>query len=112
MTTYELGAVEITAPEYADSNHTVYSVTSEDFEHVGARDAAEAFRFTPNIFYMPSTRLIYIRGYSESDNGYYYDGIPINDIYQGGAVGGTDLAPYSAFGISELQVSKGYKPRF
>lgn len=109
--TYELGAVEITAPEYADSNPTVVSISSDDLEHTGARDAAEAFRFTPNVFYMPSNQrssTIYIRGFSESDLGFYYDGIPINDIYQGNAVGGTDLAPYASFGISELQVSKGY----
>ena len=70
-----------------------------------------ALRFTPGVFYMPSSTYpstIYIRGFSEGETGFYYDGIPIGDIYAGNASGETDLTPFVIFGLSEIQISKGY----
>lgn len=49
---------------------------------------AHALRFTPGVFYMPSSTYpseIYIRGFVEGETGFYYDGIPIGDIYAGNA---------------------------
>ena len=111
INTYQLGAVEITAPQEPDINPTVTIVSKDNMNSTAARDVGEALRFTPGLFYMPSTTggsSIYIRGFSEGENGYYFDGIPINDIYDGNAAGGTDLFPFFTFGLSEIQVSKGY----
>lgn len=72
---------------------------------------AHALRFTPGVFYMPSSTYpseIYIRGFVEGETGFYYDGIPIGDIYAGNASGETDLTPFFTFGLSEIQISKGY----
>ena len=72
---------------------------------------AHALRFTPGVFYMPSSTYpseIYIRGFVEGETGFYYDGIPIGDIYAGNASGETDLTPFFTFGLSEIQISKDY----
>lgn len=77
----------------------------------GALNVGEALRYTPGVFYMPTNTYpstIYIRGFGEDETGFYFDGIPINDIYAGNSSGDTDLAPFTTFGISEIQVSKGY----
>lgn len=72
---------------------------------------AHALRFIPGVFYMPYSSgksSVFIRGFGEEATGFYFDGIPINDIYEGNAAGATDLTPFFAFGLSEIQVSKGY----
>lgn len=111
--TYQLGAVEITAPQQADSNPTVTIVSKDEIDKTGSLDVGQALRFTPGVFYSPaenstSPNTIYIRGFTEEEIGYYYDGIPINDIYAGNAAGDTDLMPFITFGLSEIQISKGY----
>lgn len=109
--TYELGAVEITAMEQVDSNPTVSIISKDDIDKSASLDVAHALRFTPGVFYKPTATYpseIYIRGFSEGETGFYYDGIPIADIYQGNASGKTDLLPFISFGVSEIQISKGY----
>lgn len=109
--TYELGAVEITAPQELDFNPTVSVVSSNEIQKTASQDVAQALRFTPGVFYMPTTSYpstIYIRGFSEGETGFYYDGIPISDIYAGNSSGETDLMPFTSFSVSEIQISKGY----
>jgi iron complex outermembrane recepter protein len=111
INTYQLGTVEVTAPRQPDENPTVVTVSADDMKKQGSRDAAEALRFTPGVFYMPSNTYpgtVYIRGFTEEETGFYFDGIPINDIYAGNSSGDTDLTPYTTFGLSAIQVSKGY----
>lgn len=108
---YDLGRIERTVGGDADENSTVAVVSSEAMEQEGARDVAHALRFTPGVFYMPQNNgkgTVYIRGFGEEATGFYFDGIPINDIYDGNAAGATDLTPFFTFGLSEIQVSKGY----
>ena len=110
--TYQLGAVEITAQEEADYNPTTTIISKKDIENSGALDVGQALRFTPGVFYLPVTNAyantINIRGFNEEETGYYFDGIPINDIYAGNSSGDTDLFPFFTFGLSEIQISKGY----
>lgn len=109
--TYELGAVEITAPQEPDANPTATIVSKKDIQNTASTNMAHALRFTPGVFYMPSSTYpstIYIRGFVEGETGFYYDGIPIGDIYAGNASGETDLTPFFTFGLSEIQISKGY----
>lgn len=109
--TYELGAVEITAPQEPDANPIATIVSKKDIENTASTNMAHALRFTPGVFYMPSSTYpseIYIRGFVEGETGFYYDGIPIGDIYAGNASGETDLTPFFTFGLSEIQISKGY----
>lgn len=108
---YDLGRIERTVGGGADENSTVEVVSSDDMEQEGAKDVAHALRFTPGVFYMPYSSgksSVYIRGFGEEATGFYFDGIPINDIYEGNAAGATDLTPFVTFGLSEIQVSKGY----
>ena len=113
INTYQLGTVEVTAPRQPDENPTVLTVTREQMDKQGARDMGEALRFQPGLFYLPPTDStgnanIIVRGFNEDDTGYYFDGIPVNDIYEGNSAGNTDLTPFVTFGLSAIQVSKGY----
>ncbi len=111
INTYQLGTVEVTAPRAPDENPTVLTVTREQMDKQGSLDVGEALRFQPGLFLIPATNGgsgIYIRGFDESDSGYYLDGIPVNDIYDGNAAGATDLATFFTYGLSAIQVSKGY----
>ena len=110
--TYELGAVEITAPQLPDSNPTTTIISKKDIENSGSLDVGQALRFTPGVFFLPVTNAyantINIRGFNEEETGFYFDGIPINDIYAGNSSGDTDLFSFFTFGLSEIQISKGY----
>ena len=109
--TYQLGAVEITAPQEADFNPTAIVVGKDEMDNTASLDVAHALRFTPGTFGISTgtgTPAFYIRGFDERDIGFYLDGIPVNDIYTGNAAAATDLFPFFAFGLSEIQVSKGY----
>ncbi len=112
INTYQLGTVEVTAPREPDYNPTVAVVGKREMQTQGSLDAAQALRFTPGVFYSPTTgqsiSTIYVRGFNEEEMGYYFDGIPISDLYAGGASGTTDLFPFFSFGLSEIQLSKGY----
>lgn len=108
--TYELGAVEITAPQEVDANPSTVVVSKDDMQNTASTNMGQALRFTPGVFFMPGTLrdTIYIRGHNESQIGFYLDGIPINDTYRGQASGYTDLSSFHTFGLSEISVSKGY----
>lgn len=109
--TYQLGAVEITAPQEVDFNPTAVVVSKKDIDNTASLDVAQALRFTPGAFNISTgtgSPAFYIRGFDERDIGFYLDGIPVNDIYTGNAAAATDLFPFFTFGLSEIQVSKGY----
>ena len=109
--TYQLGAVEITAPQEADFNPTAIVVGKDEMDNTASLDAGQALRFKQGIFYSPNAKgpaKVYIRGFNSRDIGIYLDGIPVNDIYIGNAAADTDLLPFFSFGLSEVQVSKGY----
>ena len=111
INTYQLGAVEITAPQEPDANPTVVTVSKSDMENSAALDVAQALRYTPGLYNISTgtgSPAFYIRGFDERDIGYYLDGIPVNDIYTGNAAAATDLTPFFTFGLSSIQVSKGY----
>ena len=108
--TYELGAVEITAPQEPDANPTATIVSKKDIQNTASTNMAHALRFTPGVFFQASEGrdILYIRGQSEDQIGYYLDGIPINDGYRRRASTYTYLDSFSTWGLSEISVSKGY----
>lgn len=107
--TYELGAVEITAPQEPDANPTATIVSKKDIQNTASTNMAHALRFTPGVFFQASEGrdILYIRGQSEYQIGYYLDGIPINDGYRRRASSYTYLDSFSTWGLSEISVSKG-----
>lgn len=108
--TYQLGAVEITAPRKADANPTTTIVSKKDMENTFSQNFGEALRFTPGVFYMPGTTrsTLYMRGHSEDTIGFYLDGIPISDTYRSHASSYTDVTAFTTFGLAEIALSKGY----
>lgn len=109
---YDLGQIEATSQaSSADYNATTLIVDSQDMENTISNDMGRALRFTPGVFYMPSSTTkdtVYIRGFSEYEIGYYLDGIPVNDTFRGNASSYTDTSAFTTFGLSEISVSKGY----
>lgn len=97
--TYELGAVEITAPQEPDANPTATIVSKKDIENTASTNMGHALRFTPGVFFQASEgrNILYIRGQSEDQIGYYLDGIPINDGYRRRASSYTYLDSFSTW---------------
>ena len=110
INTYELGAVEVTAPQQPDANPTVAVVSKEDIANTNSYDMGRALRFTPGVFFSAGEGrdIIYIRGQSEDQIGYYIDGIPINDGYRRRASSYTYFDSFTTWGLSEISVSKSY----
>lgn len=108
--TYQLGAVEITAPQQVDFNPTAVVVSRKDIEKTASTNMGHALRFTPGVFFVSNVGrdIIYIRGQDEDQIGYYLDGIPINDGYRRRASSYTYFDSFSTWGLSEISVSKGY----
>lgn len=111
---YDLGRIEVVSNNKSeakapDTNSTVTNVTAKDIENSSSQNVAEALRYTPGVFIQPagSSRgepSIGIRGYSTTHIGLFIDGIPVHSIYDRQ----TDWAQFSTFGVSEINVSKGY----
>ncbi len=111
ISTYELGAVEITAPKQPDANPTVVTINKNEMDRTASLDVGQAIRNTPGVFnasITTGTQALFIRGFDERYIGYHLDGIPVNDIYTGNAAAATDLFPFFTFGLSSVQISKGY----
>lgn len=109
---YDLGRVEITSKsDSPDYNPTVQTINAKDISNNGANDITAALRHTPGVFYQGihnsgiqrAESSISLRGFSGSYVGFFIDGIPVSATY-----GRTDWGQFSAFGISEISVSKGY----
>ena len=109
INTYQLGAVEVTAPKEVDYNPSVSTITAKNIKDINADNIAQALRTTPGVlfvenheqFVIPTLR---IRGNNYDTIGVYLDGIPINDNYDGR----TDYSQYATQGIASIQVSKGF----
>ncbi|WP_241993672.1 TonB-dependent receptor [Helicobacter sp. MIT 05-5293] len=110
--TYDLGRIEKVDSQNSkitDYNPTVTTITSEDIANSSSNNIAEALRFTPGMFYEPAAGSrgepsIGIRGYSSTHIGLFIDGIPVHSVYDRQ----TDWSQFSSFGISEIDISKGY----
>lgn len=110
--TYDLGRIEKVdsqGSKITDYNPNVTTITSQDIANSSSNNIAEALRYTPGMFYNPPTGSrgepsIGIRGYSFTHIGLFIDGIPVHSIYDRQ----TDWSQFSSFGISEIDISKGY----
>lgn len=106
---YDLGRIEITTSKKADTNATLGIITSKDIANTASNDVASALRYTPGVFYRPPAAgrgepMLGIRGFSTIHIGLFIDGIPVHSIYDRQS----DWSQFSSFGISEINVSKGY----
>ena len=111
INTYELGSVEITAPQAVDANPTVNVISIKDIKEVGAKSAAEAIMRSTGIFYRNAgdtgtseVRNVYIRGYNSRHHGLFLDGIPVINFYDRV----TDYNQFATQGVSSIQISKGF----
>ena len=107
--TFDLGKIEATNKNSVDYNSEVITIGKEAIKNSGAKDLAEAIKEVTGIFYQPSFNArgepgISIRGINSQHIGIFYDGIPIHSIYDRQ----TDWSQFSTFGISEINISKGY----
>lgn len=106
---YQLGAVEITAPQEVDANPSVIEIKSKDFKDTGSDNVAQAVRMTPGIMFNEAHGQrgeagMAIRGYGRNQIGLYLDGIPVMSIYDRN----TDYGQFVTQGISSIQISKGF----
>lgn len=107
--TYNLGKIEVTTKEEVDTNSNVATISKEQIQNTSSQNVAEALRFESGVFYRPASNQrgepgISIRGFSTTQIGLFYDGIPITSIYDRQ----TDWAQFITNDISEISVSKGY----
>ena len=110
--TYELGAVEITAPEAVDANPSVTTIKVKDMKDSNANHVADAVQMVPGVMIgqFDSEKagrgepVIQIRGFGVTQIGLYLDGIPIMSIYDRQ----TDYSQFITQGVSSIQVSKGF----
>lgn len=109
--TYELGAVEITAPQEVDFNPSINIISSKNIQESNSRNVAQAVRMSPGVMMSEindrSARgepSIGIRAYSGMQVGLYLDGIPIMSIYDRQ----TDFSQYIMQDISSIQISKAF----
>lgn len=106
---YDLGRIEITTSKKADTNATLGIITSKDIANTASNDVASALRYTPGVFYQPPAAgrgepMLGIRGFSTIHIGLFIDGIPVHSIYDRQS----DWSQFSTFGISQIDISKGY----
>lgn len=109
ITTYELGAVEITAPQSVDYNPSVSTINSKNIKDTGSDNIAQAIRFSSGTLFNEATArrgepAINIRGYDGTKIGLFLDGIPMMSIYDKQ----TDFGQYVTQGIANIQISKGF----
>lgn len=109
LPTYELGAVEVTAPQEVDYNPSIQSTTFRDIQEFNADNIAQAVRFTPGVLMSEATARrgepsLSIRGFNGTQIGLFLDGIPMMSIYDKQ----TDFGQYVTQGIGSIQVSKGF----
>lgn len=109
LPTYELGAVEVTAPQEVDYNPSVSTITAKSIQDKNADNIAQAVRMTPGVFMREATSQrgepgINIRGYGITQVGLYLDGIPMMSIYDRQ----TDFSQYAMQGIDNVYISKGF----
>ena len=109
--TYQLGAVEVTAPKEVDYNPSVLSISAKDIRDKNADNISQAIRMTPGLHIREiGTRAqrgepgINIRGYGVTQVGLYLDGIPIMSIYDRQ----TDYSQYVMHGIDSVHITKGF----
>lgn len=107
--TYELGAVEITAPQSVDYNPSVSTINSKSIKDTGSDNIAQAIRFSSGTLFNEATArrgepAINIRGYDGTKIGLFLDGIPMMSIYDKQ----TDFGQYITQGIANIQISKGF----
>ena len=109
LPTYELGAVEVTAPQEIDYNPSIQSTTFRDIQEFNADNIAQAVRFTPGVLMSEATARrgepsLSIRGFNGTQIGLFLDGIPMMSIYDKQ----TDFGQYVTQGLGSIQVSKGF----
>ena len=112
LKTYELGAVEITAPNQVDSNPSIVHISAKDMKNTNSDNLAQALRFSTGVMFEDprggmGSSTIKVRGFGSSMVGFYLDGIPIMSGYNRG----TDYAHFVTQGISSVQISKRALPR-
>ncbi len=112
LKTYELGAVEITAPNQVDSNPSIVHISAKDMKNTNSDNLAQALRFSTGVMFEDprggmGSATIKVRGFGSSMVGFYLDGIPIMSGYNRG----TDYAYFVTQGISSVQISKRALPR-
>lgn len=106
---YDLGRIEVYSQEKVDSNQTIETIKAKDIANSSSDDVAQSLRYSPGVFFQPAAGgrgepMLGIRGYSTIHVGLFVDGIPVHSIYDRQS----DLSQFSTFGISEINVSKGY----
>ena len=107
--TYQLGAVEISAPKQVDYNPSATNITSKDIKDSNSDNIAEAIRMTPGVMFQnPRGGMgqsnVKMRGFSSSRLGFYLDGIPMMGAYDRS----TDYTHFVTQGVSNIQISKSF----
>lgn len=101
---YSLGEVVI-----SESNER-QQVTAEEMEKYNSRDAANSLKILPSIvlstFASRNESTIYLRGFDIRSVPVFIDGIPVYVPYDGYV----DLARFTTYDISAMEVSKGFTP--
>ncbi len=106
---YQLGAVEVTAPKFADYNPSVTSIDTKAIKDKNADNLAQAVRMAPGVLMHEATGRrgepsISIRGYGGTQVGFFLDGIPMMSIYDKQ----TDFGQYVTQGIDSIHIVKGF----
>ncbi len=81
----------------------------QDFKDYHATSLADAIKRTPGVYFQEfdgnNFTRVYIRGYDSQQIGYYIDGIPMNEIFDGGT---NDYDFFHTQSFSNVQISKGF----
>lgn len=106
---FELGKIETTDTLKADENSVVETISAKDIQNSGSNDIAQSLRYSQGVFFTPAQGsrgepTIGIRGFNSTQVGLFFDGIPVGSIYDRQ----TDFSQFSAFGVSEISISKGF----
>ena len=107
--TYQLGAVEVTAPRFVDYNPSVVDIDTKAIKDKNADNLAQAVRMAPGVLMHEATGRrgepsISIRGYDGTKVGFFLDGIPMMSIYDKQ----TDFGQYVTQGIDSIHIVKGF----
>jgi iron complex outermembrane recepter protein len=107
---FDLGVVEVTgrADDISFTYPGVDRITIEDMRRHERHDATEAMNLLPGVMIENvgnrNERVVFIRGFDSRQIPLFVDGIPVYVPYDGSI----DLARFTTFDLSEIQVTKGF----
>jgi iron complex outermembrane recepter protein len=107
---FDLGVVEVTgnADDVSLAYPGVDRITIEDMRRHDRLDATDAMNLLPGVMIENvgnrNERVVFIRGFDSRQIPLFVDGIPVYVPYNGSI----DLARFTTFDLSEIQVTKGF----